>query len=120
MCFHFPNYTIDFSINGLSTENRLRAQRTSTPYKIKVNLIGDKNRVNSSSFNATILKFSEKFDHPFSHLSIFGNTLNYCSSAADTHLKLLDRAVSGARILTGGVFECNISHRRSVAVLCML
>ena len=39
-------------------------------------------------------------------------------SAADTHL--LDRAVSGARFLTGGVFECNIFHRRSVAVLGML
>ena len=35
-------------------------------------------------------------------------------------LKLLDRAVSGARFLTGGVFECDIAHRRSVAVLCML
>ena len=35
-------------------------------------------------------------------------------------IKLLDRAVSGARFLTGGVFECDISHRRSVAVLCML
>ena len=50
--------------------------------------------------------------------------LEYCSavwcSAADTHLKLLDQAVSGARFLTVGVFECNISHRRSVAVLCML
>ena len=48
----------------------------------------------------------------------------YCStgwcSAADTNLKLLDRAVSGARFLTGGVFECYISHCRSVAVLCML
>ena len=33
---------------------------------------------------------------------------------------LLDRAVSGARFLAGGVFECDISHRRSVAVLCML
>ena len=43
----------------------------------------------------------------------------WCSSA-DTHLKLLDRAVSGARFLTGGVFECDISYRRSVAVLCML
>ena len=36
----------------------------------------------------------------------------YCSavwcSAADTHLKLLDCAVSDARFLTGGVFECNI------------
>ena len=50
--------------------------------------------------------------------------LEYCSavwcSAADTHLKLLDQAVSGARFLTGGVFECDISHRRSVAVQCML
>ena len=50
--------------------------------------------------------------------------LEYCSavwcSASDTHLKLLDRVVSGAQFLTGGVFECDISHRRSVAVLCML
>ena len=50
--------------------------------------------------------------------------LEYCSavrcSAADTHLKLLDRAVSGARFLTGCVFECDIAHRRSVAVLCIL
>ena len=50
--------------------------------------------------------------------------LKYCSavwcSAADTHLKLLDRSVSGAWFLTGGVFECDIVHRRSVAVLCML
>ena len=47
--------------------------------------------------------------------------LEYCfvawCSATDTHLKLLDRAVSGARFLTGGVFECDIAHRRSVAVL---
>ena len=50
--------------------------------------------------------------------------LEYCSavwcSAADTHLKLLARAVSGARFLTGGVFECDIAHRQSLAVLCML
>ena len=45
--------------------------------------------------------------------------LEYCS-ATDTHPKLLDRAVSGARFLTVGVFECDISHRRSVAVVCML
>ena len=36
--------------------------------------------------------------------------LEYCSavwcSASDTHLKLLERAVSGARFITGGVFEC--------------
>ena len=30
-------------------------------------------------------------------------------SAADTHFKLLDRAVGGALFLTGGVFECNIA-----------
>ena len=43
-------------------------------------------------------------------------------SAAVTHLnlKLLDRAVSGAWFLTGGVFECEIANRRSVAILCML
>ena len=50
--------------------------------------------------------------------------LEYCSavwcSAADTHLKLLDRAVSGTQFLTGGVFQCGIAHRRSVAVLCMI
>ena len=41
-------------------------------------------------------------------------------SAADAHFKLLGRAVSCARFLTGGVFECVISHHRSVAVLCIL
>ena len=45
----------------------------------------------------------------FQHCSVV-----WCS-AADAHLKLLDRAVSGARLLTGGVFECDIPHRRSVA-----
>ena len=40
----------------------------------------------------------------------------FCSlcSVADIHYKLLDRAVSGARFLTGGVFEFVL------AVLCML
>ena len=28
--------------------------------------------------------------------------------------------MSGARFLTGGVFDCDIAHCRSVAVLCML
>ena len=41
--------------------------------------------------------------------------LEHCSavwcSTADTHLNLLHRAVSGARFLTGGVFECDIAHR---------
>ena len=41
-------------------------------------------------------------------------------SAADSHLKLLNRAVSGARFLTRGVFECDISHRRSLEVLYIL
>ena len=41
-------------------------------------------------------------------------------SAADTHLRLLDQIVSGASFLTGGVFECDLAHRRCVAVLCML
>ena len=41
-------------------------------------------------------------------------------SAVDTHRKLLDRVVSGASLLTEGVFECNIAHRRSVEVLCIL
>ena len=36
------------------------------------------------------------------------------------YTKRLDRVVSGAQFLTGGVFECDTSHRRSVAVLCML
>ena len=46
----------------------------------------------------------------------------YCSavwcSAADSHLKLLHRVVRSAGFLTGGVLECNLAHRRSVAVLC--
>ena len=50
--------------------------------------------------------------------------LEYCSavwcSAADTHRNKLDRSVSGVRFLPGGVFECDIPHRRSVAVLRML
>ena len=48
--------------------------------------------------------------------------LEYCSavwcSAADSHLRLLDRVVSGASFLTGGVFECDLAHRCSVAILC--
>ena len=57
-------------------------------------------------------------------LGIVLPVLEYCTavwcSAADTHLKIVDRAVSGARFLTGGVFECDIAQRRSIAVLCML
>ena len=50
--------------------------------------------------------------------------MEYCSavwcSAADSHLKLLDRVVRSAVFLAGGVLECNLAHRRSVAELCML
>ena len=50
--------------------------------------------------------------------------LEYCStvrcSPSDTHPRLLGRVVSGASFLTGGVFECDHAHRRSVSVLCML
>ena len=41
-------------------------------------------------------------------------------SAADSHLKLLDRVVTSAGFLAGGVLECNLAHCRSVAELCML
>ena len=49
--------------------------------------------------------------------------LEYCSavwcSAANTHIKLLEREVSGAIFLTVGVSECDLAHRRSVVVfLC--
>ena len=40
--------------------------------------------------------------------------------AVDIHLRLLDFVFSGDSFLTGGVLECNIAHRRSVAVLSKL
>ena len=52
------------------------------------------------------------------------SSVEYCSavwcSAADSHLKPLDRVVRSAGFLAGGVLECNLAHRRSVAELCML
>ena len=53
-------------------------------------------------------------------LPVLENCSGMWCSAADTHLQLLDRAVSGARFLTGRVLECDISHRRPVAVLSMV
>ena len=38
----------------------------------------------------------------------------------DAHLTLLGCVVSGARFLTGGIFQCDIVHRPSEAVLCIL
>ena len=50
--------------------------------------------------------------------------LEYCSavwcSAANSHLKLLDRVVRSAGFLAGGVLGCNLAHCQSVAELCML
>ena len=50
--------------------------------------------------------------------------MEYCSavwgSAADSHLKLLDRVVAGANFLVGGALQCDLLHRRSVAAVCML
>ena len=40
---------------------------------MQIDRFGYENWVNSSNFNATILKFSEKFNYPFSHVFIFGN-----------------------------------------------
>ena len=62
----------------ISTENRLRSQWTSTPYKIKVN--NDKliNLVIRIQLTLVILmprfsNFLEKSDHQFSHVFIFIN-----------------------------------------------
>ena len=60
--------------------------------------------------------------HSFRDLfwSFVRSVLEYCSavwrSAYDSHLKLLDRVVSGAGFSAGGVIEPNHAHRRSVAV----
>ena len=51
----------------------------------------------------------------------FWSTVLQCGARLTIHtLKLLDHVVSGARFLTGVVFESDIAHRRSVAFLCML
>ena len=49
--------------------------------------------------------------------------LEYCSavwcSDADTHLRLLDRVVSGASFLTGGVFACDLPCTSSICFSIM-
>ena len=56
--------------------------------------------------------------------SFFLPVLEHCSavwcSAANSHLKLLDRVARRAGFQAGGVLEFNLAHRRSVAKLCML
>ena len=52
---------------------------------------------------------------------LFWSTVLQCGARLSLHtFKLTDHAVSGARFLTRGVFECYIAQCRSVAVLCML
>ena len=50
--------------------------------------------------------------------------LDYCSaklcSAADSHLKHWCQFCQWCQFCNWGVFECDVAHRRSVAVLCML
>ena len=53
-------------------------------------------------------------------LASFGVLFAVCCSVVDIHHRLLNRGVSGASFLTVGVFECDLAHRSSVAVLCML
>ena len=51
----------------------------------------------------------------------FWYTVLQCGVRLPIHtLKILDRVVSGACFLAFGVLNCDLSHRRSVAVLCML
>ena len=52
----------------------------------------------------------------------FWSTVLQCGARLPIHTlhALLDSEVSGTRFLTGGVLECDIAHRRSVAVQCML
>ena len=42
---------------------------------MSVNGFGDANLVNSHSFNATTIKFTDKFEHQFSHMFVSGNIL---------------------------------------------
>ena len=53
-------------------------------------------------------------------LVVFENCLEVWCSAANSKPTLLDRVVRGAGFLAVGVLECNLAHRRSVAVLRML
>ena len=92
----------------------------------------EKHRRSVSSVAAQRLGTMRKSWHVFHDWSLFLRpvwsfvlpVLEYCSalwcSAADSHLKLLYRVVSSSGFLAGDVLKCNLSHRRSVAELCML
>ena len=66
------------------------------------------NRVNSNNINATIFKFYEKFDHPFSQVFIFGNMF------PESHGSLLCRLQAVSKIhvsiypyLISGLVNCS-------------
>ena len=50
----------------------------------------------------------------------FWSTVLQCGAQLLKHTWNYWTAVSGTRFLTGGVFECDLAHCRSVALLCML
>ena len=54
------------------------------------------------------------------HIYVFWSTVSavWCS-APDTHLKLLDYAVSGATFLTVGELECTIAHSTICGSVCV-
>ena len=63
------------------------------------------------------------FHDPLLHLRSFWSfvlpVLGYCS-AVDSYFKLLDRVVRSAGFLSGSVLEYNLTHRKSVVVLCVV
>ena len=119
---------IDFSINGLCTENRLVILGVTFDSK----MIFEKHLRSVSRAASQRLGILRKSRLVIHDRLLLGRcfsgfvlpVLEYFSavwySAADTHLRLLEGVVSGASFLTGGVIECDLAHRRSVAVLCML
>ena len=99
-------FIIDFAINGLSMENRPLSQRTPRSYKINVNLrICWSDRVNSSNFNTMTLKFSNIFDHKFSHvfilvtclLRVAVSLLGWFQAASKIHVPIYPYLISEGR-----------------------
>ena len=95
----------------LTFEPHLRSISSSAAQKLgilrRANRIFDDASINVTCFRSFILPL-----------------LEYCapvwSSAARSHLRLLDRVWAGARFLTGGAqFDC-LWHRRAISSLCML
>ena len=74
---HVFSSPIDFSINGLCTGVCYKCPHDNEPqHRTKLQQIdrfGDANWVNSRILNSTTLRYSERFDHQFSHVFMFGN-----------------------------------------------